>query len=156
MEMSARYILKNPLSYATRDGETTEAEFLEMNAPSGRHSKQTAGLRQGIVRAIIEDQDRAAKTRAAMGVPEEPDDPNQVEADDTIEVAEGGDIVNVLARSSVDLGALYHTARDLFTTKGILKVDGSTQMTATLLDRMSAQDFEFLVGSYIANFILAS
>jgi hypothetical protein len=87
-----------------------------------------------------------------------------VPASDPKEDADTGDdnevdgiaIINIMARSTVDLGSLYKVARELFVLKGILKVDGEIQMTQSLLDNMSALDFETLVGAYIGSFTLPS
>jgi len=155
LETSARYVLKGALSYASRDGEMAEAQFLEMNAPTGKHARQVASLRQAIVRAIVED----GRTNPAPEPAESPvpaPEPSGDEGTGAPEIAEGIDIINILARSSVDLGDVYKVARDLFVLKGVIRVDGEVPMTTVLLDAMSAQDFETLVGSYIANFTLPS
>jgi hypothetical protein len=155
METSARYVLQGSLKYASRDGEMTDAQFIEMNAPTGRHARQVASLRQAIVHSIVEEQRNVTEVNtpedvAAAQAPEVDED------DAEIQIVDGIEIINIMARSSVDLGAVYKVARELFVLKGVVKVDGDVQMTQTLLDNMTAQDFETLVGSYIANFTLPS
>ena len=158
MEQTARYVLKGTLSYAARDGEVSEAQFIEMNAPTGRHSRQVASLRQAIVRAVIERErfDRTEALDAPVSAPPTPPADTPDEDEDDSEIASGIEVVNILARASGDLGDTYKVARELFVLKGVLKVDGDVQMTQTLLDNMTAQDFEHLVGAYIANFTLPS
>lgn len=154
MESSARYVLQGALKYAASTGDMNEAEFIEMNAPTGRHARPVAFLRQAIVRAINENSQ--AEAAAAVESPEPAPTPDVGEEPSVSGIVDGLDIINVMARSSVDLGDVYKVARDLFVLKGVLRVDGEVQMTATLLDNMTAQDFEMIVGSYIANFTLPS
>lgn len=158
MEQTARYALLGELKYATHDGEMNEAQFIEMNAPTGRHSRYVAALRQAIVKAIVEEGRVSAaldSEEVRQGPPAPEKEPAEDE-DEQVEIADGIEIVNILARSSVSLADTYKIARELFLQKGILKVDGDVQMTQMLIDKMTAQDFERLVGSYIANFTLPS
>ena len=152
METQARFPLQGELKYATRDGETREAEFIEMNAPKGKQVRHAAAFRQAIVRAVGEENDREAKDVETPEPAESPETGDNTGAG----VADGLDVVNLLARSSVDLGGLYVTARELFVVKGVLLIDGEVKMTTHLLDNMDGADFEKLVGSYIANFTLRS
>lgn len=131
-----------------------EAQFIEMNAPSGRHARQVASLRQAIIKSIVEE--NAKEVEAANGVVTPAPEPKETTGDEDQTTSDGMDVINMMARSSVDLASVYKVARELFVLKGILKVDGDIQMTQTLLDNLTAQDFETLVGAYIANFTLPS
>lgn len=152
---SVRYVLKRPLKYAARDGEMAEAQFIEMYPPTGRHSRQVATLRQAIVRAIVQENEKG-EAADPDALPENADAKPEVEDDGPEAIVAGMDIINLLARADGDLGDTYKVARELFVLKGIMSVDGDIHMTQTLLDNLASIDFENLVGSYIANFTLPS
>ena len=152
---SVRCVLRRPLKYASRDGEMNEAQFVEINAPTGKHSRQVAQLRQAIIRAIVQENEK--KDVPEETLPENVDAKPIVEDDNAGDpIVEGLDVINILARSSGDLGDTYRVARELFVLKGIMSIDGEVNMTQSLLDKMASIDFEMLVGTYIANFTLPS
>ena len=67
----------------------------------------------------------------------------------------GAQCIQVLYRSSVDVTKVFLYAEQLFKS-GVALIDGETKLTTPLMEKMSLQDFEGLVGAYIANFIVPS
>lgn len=158
------YVFSDEMNYGTRTGEKAVAQFASLSAPKGRHSKQTAKLKQAILQAGSDNAERQLRNRRLLGedaadVPlpitppesaEEAEEPAEEDADD------GSWILEMIARSPVDLGEFYAQSRILLSQKGIVLLDGTTPMTTTLLDDMSGKDFEGIVSLYCVSFILPS
>jgi len=135
-----QYVLKSPFSYASK-GETIEAKFVVLTAPTSRTTHECAALKQAFFRAMGE-QDSTTATGAEQA------------SDYTIE---GPDIMTLLAMSkNVDFPDVLEVAKRLFQMPGIALVDGETKFGSALIDRMSIDDLEDMLGQYMVNFILAS
>jgi len=133
--------LTGPLRYAYQ-GDQVDASFVRFFAPSSKVSRECAALKQAFMRAVPKNQDDAGAGA------ETPDKEPQIS---------GSDVITVLAMSpDVDLPDLLDVGRRLFLAPGVAMVDGETKLTKNLLDNLSQDDFESMVGDYMANFTLAS
>jgi hypothetical protein len=138
------YALKAPFTYAF-NGDDTEATFITLTAPTPKHARECAELKQGFFvaqRSLPDVSDdielsEAAKEKKETGL-------------------NGDDVLVILAGcKDVDYPRLLEVARKLFTS-GIAQVDGETKLTSPLVDKMSLDDFESMTGAFLANFTLAS
>lgn len=130
------YPLTVPFPYALKGQEET-ASFIKLVAPTSRHSRECATLKQAFFRAVPKGEESDV-------------DP------ETVETPSGTDIITMLAISQdVDLPDVLDTAARLFTA-GVAFVDGEAKLTRPLLDKMSQEDLEGMAGEYLANFTVAS
>lgn len=133
------YNLKMGFEYHHK-GQLTTAKFITLRAPTSRNSDECGALKQAFYRSVPKDVD--------------PDDKAKAKAEDR--VIEGSDIVMALAASSeVEFSDVLRTAKKLFTS-GVAMVEGETKMTMPMLDEMSQDDLEGMLGEYLVNFTLAS
>ena len=139
------YTLKSPFSYA-RKGENVEAEFITLTAPNFKQLPLSAPIKQAFMTAITEVHDSADSTTATE-TPEKADD------DDSGLTA--GGVLQVLYRSSCDMVKILLHAEQLFKS-GTALVDGEVKLTTPLMEKMQGDDFERLLGAYVANFIAPS
>lgn len=131
--------LEEILEYA-KGGEMEEAQMITLFAPTSRVMDHCANLKQAFFRAMPE-----AKPDQAL-----PDDISDVEID--------GDQIMLLITASrdVSLASTLATARELFTSKDIAMVDGEVKLTKPMLEQLSNDELERMLGQYLSNFILAS
>lgn len=134
------FFLTTPLKYA-RDGDRHEATFVRLEAPTSRHSDECSFLKQAFFLAA-QDQE---------GSDEEVGDGKEVSED-----AQILGMIAMLAQSSrVELPQVFRVARKLFTS-GVALVEGEAKLTSNLLDKMSQDDFERMLGAYLVNFTAGS
>ncbi len=148
MELEKEYnyeLQYGPLKYA-KDGELVEAEWITLNPPTSYNSKECAFLKQAVYRSLPER------------TPEEVEKAKETLKEQEVEaVITGEEILMLLYKSQhVELANVLVVARDLFSSKGIALVDGEEKVTKKILDEMHPQDFEEMLGEYIARFIMAS
>jgi hypothetical protein len=128
------YPLTTPFEYS-KGGEQLQASFVRLTAPTSRKSKECGALKQAFFRSVPQDRD-------AEGV--------------ATKEPEGHDIIMMMAMSTnVELSDVLDVARRLFVS-GVAMIDGEVKLTGSLLDRMSQDDFEEMLGSYLITFTLAS
>ncbi len=140
--------LSKPLSYS-KGGDQIDGLFIELRAPTSRHSDECGFLLQAFMRSR-EDAERAAL--AAGVTPEAPDQDDETSTPDV----KGRDVITLMAiADKVDLPEVLRVARKLFTS-GAAYLDGEVKLTSVLLDRISQTDFENMLGDYLVNFTLAS
>ena len=133
-----QYVLKQPFTYASK-GENVEAKFIELTAPTSKTTHECAALKQAFFRAMSE--------REGTGET----------ADETDLEVEGSDVMSLIAMSKdVDLPEVLDLGKRLFQMPGIALVDGETKLGNAVVERMSLDDFEDMLGEYMVNFILAS
>ena len=133
-----KFILTKRFTYAFK-GDNAEAEFVTLYAPTSKTTRECAALKQAFFRAMG---DREGKQTG--------------EADEDAEI-EGQDILSLLAMSTaVDLPEIMDVAKKLFMLPGIALLDGETKFGQQVMDRMSMDDFENMLGEYMVNFTLAS
>ena len=133
--------LELPFQYAYK-GDLQEASFVTLKAPSSKHISYCADLKQAFMRALPTD----GGASAAEG------DKDGKGVDDL----DGESIMMLISMSKdVDLKTVLISARELFAS-GLAFVDGETKMTKPMVDEMSQDDLENMLGKYYLNFILAS
>lgn len=134
------YELKSSTVKYTHQGELQEAEFIQLQAPSFNQLNLHMPIKQAFVKAITEiDSGEANESEEAQ-------------SDEGIK-PEGA--MQLLYTWSGDLAKLLDDAAKLFCTK-VAMIDGETKMTKPLLEQLSGEDFEGLMGTYVANFIIPS
>ncbi len=143
MEKQFDYELKHPFKYAHK-GDEVEAGFISLLPPTSRHVGPCADLKQAVFRSlpIVEPGSNQAKN-------------DKDDKDDGLD----GTIIMLLIYTSqnVDLKHMLFVARELFTTRPpVALVDGEERTTHKILDDIHPDDFETMVGEYIARFIVAS
>lgn len=134
------YELKKPFEYATK-GEKVSANFIELTGPTFRQLDKVAPIKQAFMTAIT-DMSSVAKN-ASESTSEEPG------------TITGAMAVQVLYASKQDVSKVILHAEQLFKS-GAAMVNGEEKLTTPLMEQMSGDDFEGLLGEYIANFILPS
>ena len=133
------YVLKTKFGYANK-GESAQAEFITLTAPTSRTTRECAALKQAFFRATSEQESTTTVSNAEVDID-----------------IDGSDIMALLAISkSVDLPDVMDIGKKLFQMPGIAQIDGETKLGNTHIDRMSVDDFEAMLGEYLINFILAS
>lgn len=134
------YELKTPFKYA-KSGEQLEAMFITLKAPTSKNIKENSFLKQAFFRSL-------PKQNISQD-----NEQNQIE--DNIEIT-GSEIIAMITMSdNVELITILLTAKELFSS-GIALVDGEEKLTKPLIDKITQDDLEDMVGSYMANFTLAS
>ncbi len=132
------YTLTTQFKYADGTGEQVPAKFITFYAPTRKCIKECSALKQAFFRAMNEQD-----TSKATGETE-------------VEI-ESKDIMALLAISNkVDLPDVMEVAAQLFLLPGIALVDGEHKFKTALMDRVSVDDFENMLGEYLLNFTLAS
>lgn len=136
-----RYELKNPFTYHYK-GEEKEAQFITLNAPTMKHMKHREPLKQAFYQAVLDLQNNTT------------DDKPQTKSDETMK---GEDILMLLrASQKVNTFQLGLHFVQLLISKGIALIDGSEPVTQKVVDDLDPEDFDNLMGDYLANFIAAS
>ena len=131
-----------PLTYAF-EGSNHQASFIRFFAPSSKVSRECAALKQAFMRAVPTP--TAAQVEAARM------------KEGKQELPTGPEIVAVMmASTDVDYPDVLDVARKLFLSPGIAKVDGEVKLTRNLLDQVDGNDFEEMLGVYMANFTMPS
>lgn len=133
--------LTEKFEYAFK-GEQREAGFVLLYPPTMRQHSQAAALKQSISRIIAS---------AVEGVEREDEDENKDGKDSSITSKM---VINTIYSSAcVEANVVWQQAKALF-KEGVALIDGEQKMTTPLVEKMSPDDFENLVGEYVANFIL--
>lgn len=134
------YSLKTPFEYSSK-GEQIQASFISLTAPSYKQLENAAPIKSAFMQAVLNIADSDVGDTEVSG--EKPEiDSNQV--------------MQVLYSSpDVNMPSVLVSAAALFKS-GVALVDGQEKMTQPLIDKMQLDDFEGLVGAYIANFIMPS
>lgn len=135
------YELKSPIQYA-RKGEMVDGSFVTMTAPTFREVDKVAPIKQAFMAALSDVSDGTEAT------------PEEKEAAEGVEIT-GKEIMQLLYRAKASVADIMRHAEKLLRS-GVFRLDGEEKFTSPLLDKMSLEDFEGLVGDYIANFIMPS
>lgn len=135
-----RYHLKNSLKYAVK-GDHLSAEFVEMRPPTYRQIDKVAPLKQALMSAILDVRDNKTDDDGAKKGNEEKID--------------GATYILLLYQGKGDIARIMSNARNLILS-GVFLVDGETSITQPILDDISVDDFEGLLGEYIVNFLAPS
>ena len=137
--LEVQYALKNDLSY-TNKGDVHSAKFITIKPPSFQQMPHFTPIKQALMAAINEiSTDSVAEKKP----------------DSTDDGINGKQVMQLLHNWSGELTKIMLHAKELFRA-GAAEIDGEVLMTAPLVDKMSMDDFEGLLGCYIANFIVPS
>lgn len=132
-----QYDLKRKFNYA-KSGESKEASFILLKAPNSTNRKECAQLKQAFFRSLPE-----------------PKESTDNKDEDSVDI-KAGDVMVLIARSpNVDYAEFLEIASKLMISNVAL-VDGDTKLTIPIMNQMSNDDVEGMVGEYMVNFILAS
>jgi len=125
-----------------------DAEFIELHAPTSRHSRECCELKQAFFRAMQEQQDATdEKVKSKTKI--------EIEGKSASDI-KGTDIMSLIAVSrNVNLADTLEIARELFVGTGIAMVNGEVKLKPETSFRMSIDDFENMLGEYLVNFTLA-
>lgn len=137
----AIYELQTPFNYA-KGGDEVAANFIELSGPTYKQMQWVSAIKQVVMNAFLEITERTTEA-----VKEE----NKEEP----VTQDGSDMLKALYGSNQDLNKLFVNCQELF-RNGAALVDGETKLTVPLMEKMSMEDFEGLVGCYLANFTLPS
>lgn len=132
------YELKKPFEYAYK-GETQEASFITLAAPTFKQMRHLTPIKQAFMASINE----ISKSDIA--------DDGKSDSDGEITAAGA---MQVLYMWSGNLVAVQTEAQEMF--RHIAQIDGETKLTTPLMEKMDPDDFDGLLGEYIANFIAPS
>lgn len=136
------YTLKHPFQY-TSGGDVVDASFITITAPNYKQLQHAVPIKQAFAAAISEisvsdaDREKAEQSK---------DESEQIQPEQAMQL---------IYASSRDATKTLLYAAELFKA-GAALIDGETKITAPLLDKMSGEDFEGLVGAYLVNFIVPS
>lgn len=133
------YELKGKLDYAYK-GEIKQAIFVTLLAPAFKQVDKVAPLKQALMAAIRDIQ-------VASG--------DRKENSESSGEITGQDIMQMLYQGSGDMSKVMAHARQLFIS-GVALIDGETRFTLPLIDDMSLDDVEGMLGEYLAAFIVPS
>ena len=132
-------ILTSKVAYH-HGGEKKQAVSVLLLAPSYKQIKETVKIKQFFFQAIASMQD--AK--------------KELEQDDSPEMEMDGEaVVSMMFMSDVDMNKVFDEAKKLLTS-GVAKIDGVETLNDSMIESLSVDDFEKIVGEYLINFIIAS
>ena len=134
------YELKHPFKYASK-GEQVDANFITVFSPNFKQIDKVAPIKQAFTIAIDELNSDDVKIEE-----------NKKEEDSGITPTM---VLQLLYRANADVTKVFLHARELFKS-GAALIDGESSLTIPLMDKMSLDDFEGVLGVYIANFIVPS
>ena len=137
--LEVTYELKNQFSYAYK-GEMKKAQFITMAAPSFKQVDKIAPLKQALMAAIRDIQE------IATGAADKSDARGEIT---------GQEVMQLLYQGKGSVAAVMGHARQLFIS-GTALIDGETRFSLALLDEVSLDDVEGMLGEYLAAFIVPS
>lgn len=137
------YTLKHPFQY-TSGGDVVDASFITITAPNYKQLQHAVPIKQAFAVAISEISVSDADREKAAA--ESKEDGEQIKPEQAMQL---------IYASSRDANKTLLYAAELFKS-GAALIDGETKITAPLLEKMSGEDFEGLVGAYLVNFIVPS
>lgn len=157
MEEKKEFIfnLEKPIGYGSKDGVQVEATFITLLPPTMKQHSQASSLKQSIVKMVREAAERADDDDDDDDEKEEGKEDKKEEGinqDDPVTAAMV--VATIYGSDAVDVNVAWEQAKDLF-KNGVAMVDGEQKLTAPLIAKMDPDDFEKMVGEYVANFILA-
>lgn len=140
--------LTTPLKYH-KDGDSAEARILVLKAPAKKHRKQSIRIKQGFFQAMQYHQANNSSSEKAVEEAKK-----KIEAGD--ETITGQEIMMMLYMSDVDIERFDEAFDKLLLSPGICMVDDAVQLTGPILDELSEEDTDRLLGEYLENFFVGS
>ena len=133
------FTLARPFLYHDKGAEVSCNQLI-LKAPSNKHRRQTARLKQGLFRAFPKDDGKTKDKEKAGG--------------ENGEIT-GTQVLTLIMMSQVDLVDYQENFRELLLNDAAM-VSDSQRLTAPLYDKMCDQDTQMLMGEYVATFLLSS
>lgn len=143
------YRLAQPIEYSDQ-GEMVPGEVLVLTAPKGNQRKDITKLKQTFFRAISSGNESPTPEQ----IEEAKGKRGEVE-DSELEINSDEVLFIVMQSSSVDYADFIEIGRKVL-IGGICKIDGVKTVNAVIIDRLSVEELENLIGSYVAFFIVSS
>lgn len=150
MPREFKFDLSQPLTYG-HGGELATSSFVILTAPTSRERKECAYLKQAFFVAINEnrsgmDEEKVERARERLKQEQKKDE----------ELLSGEEVMMMIASSTkVKFDEFLEVGRRLLQS-GVAKIGGEEKLTGALIDKMDMDDFEKLVGDYLAFFTLQS
>lgn len=143
--MSNTINLKDKIMYHYK-GEETEASFVTILKPTAKHISLVSVLKQAFQVAAMSINDGKDK--------EEKDDKDDKDDDSVISPSDAVALVYAGGKN-ISIKEVMLTAKELLTS-GLVLVEGEEKLTKPLCDKLSQDDFEEILGSFLVNFIVKS
>lgn len=134
--------LKEKIEYHYK-GEEVQGSFVKLLPPTAKHLTITAPIKQMFQLAAVE----LSKEEKTKDEKEEKES-SSLNPEDVFQLM-------CLAGDKINIEKLVLYARDLMTC-GLVLVEGEEKLTKPLYEKLSPDDFEMILGSFIVNFIAAS
>lgn len=135
--------LNSPIEYHA-GGDSVEAGFVTLLAPTSKNLAECGRIKQGFMRAAVDISERSSNKEV-----DKKDD-----GDDDGSMPTATEVMQMIYLSSVDVSTLLLEFREMLKNVGLL--EGEYKMTSPLISSLSPFDVENLLGEYISNFIAAS
>ncbi len=144
MNTEFQFELTKPIKYHA-GGEEIEGKFITLAPPAYKQMDKCVPLKQAFYRAAasISDDD-------SVEVVGETSPPAEAEK----MTPEG--LMSLFYQSAENMLQVMLYGVELFKSPGIAKLEGSVTMTHPMIEQMSQDDLENMLGLYMVNFILAS
>ena len=138
------YTLKAPVKVA-KGGEEELVFILKLKCPTAKHRAHLIRLKQGFLKAAVSAQ-RSNAMQVESNAPQEDEGHSEITGDA---------IMALLYISDVDLVGLEDEFRSLLLA-GVCEVLEGVNLNSHTAEQISLNDFEGLMGEYLANFIILS
>lgn len=136
------YEMKNPIKYASGNGDEIEGQFIEISEPTGKIAHLVMILKSEMGSATKE----SLKGMDLSNIPEGND------SDQTPEQV-GESAFMMLTMGGADMERVTVTFKEILKVSALMA--GEKSFTSTMFDRMSFADVEESLKAYIGNFIQA-
>lgn len=143
MNTEFQFELTTPIKYHS-GGEEVEGTFITLTAPSYKQMDKCIPLKQAFFRAAASINDSVEEANVEPNAP----------AEAAGMTPEG--LIALFYQSEEDMVKVFLYGVELFKSSGVALVDGSVSMKQLLIEKMSQDDLENMLGRYMINFILAS
>ncbi len=143
MNTECHFELSRPLKYHS-GGEEVEGTFITLAPPTYKQMDKCVPLKQAFYRAASSITDDAVEAGTETNK----------SSDDTQLTPDG--LISLFYQSDEDMVKIVLYGVELFKSPGIAMVDGAANITQLLIEQMSQDDLENMLGRYMVNFILAS
>jgi hypothetical protein len=143
---SIEYALSSDVAYTNSEGKKDTGVFIALYAPSVSQMKHASLLKQLVMRAIGESNKNNTQ---------KPDSNDSQKSAKGSEIT-GDDFLMVLMSSpSIDFLDAVNAFKALLCS-GAGKIDGKEKLSDSIINAMSADDFEKMMGVYLEGFLLGS
>lgn len=139
------FTLSKPVKYSYK-GVDTDGTFIRLTEPTMKLMSKTVPF-------------KAAFSAACVKIEDDKESSEDIKKDNAEKsTIDGKEMMGLLYAytSGNEMVNLFDRARKLFLTVGVASVEGSVDLTRSILETMSPDDFENMLGEYLVNFILAS